>query len=104
MWTGYAATDRSDGYPKHLLQTVRPKLAAVSGFRGFYLLRRESPDEVEYQVLTLWDSMDALRGFTGDYPERAVVEPAARAVLRRYDNEVRHYEVLAGHAEGPADG
>lgn len=44
---------------------------------------------------TLWDSMDAVQAFAGPRPERAVVEPAAHAVLLRYDAEVRHFEVLA---------
>lgn len=98
MWTGYTKTDCSDGYRKHLLETVRPKLAAVPGFRGLYLLSRVASDEVEFQVLTLWDSMDAVRGFAGDRPERAVVEPVAKAMLERFDTEVRHYVVLAGGA------
>ena len=44
------------------------------------------------------DSMEAIRKFAGDDPERAVVEPAARAVLLAFDERVRHYEVL--HQEG----
>jgi hypothetical protein len=37
--------------------------------------------------------MDAIRRFAGADPERAVVEPEARAVLADYDDFVRHYEV-----------
>jgi len=37
--------------------------------------------------------MDAIRAFAGDTPERAVVEPEARAVLREFDETVTHYEV-----------
>jgi hypothetical protein len=39
--------------------------------------------------------MEAIRAFAGDEPERAVVEPGARAVLAFFDSTVRHYEVLA---------
>jgi hypothetical protein len=42
----------------------------------------------------LWESMDAIRAFAGPRPDVAVVEPEARAVLSRYDREVRHYEVV----------
>lgn len=41
-----------------------------------------------------WESMDAIRRFAGDEPERAVVEPEARAVLKTYDDFVSHYEVV----------
>jgi hypothetical protein len=37
--------------------------------------------------------MDAVRRFAGRPPERAVVEPEARAVLSDFDDLVRHYEV-----------
>lgn len=38
--------------------------------------------------------MDAIRGFAGSNPEKAVVEPGAVAALTDYDQTVRHYEVL----------
>jgi heme-degrading monooxygenase HmoA len=94
-WRGYAAASESQAYPKHLLQSVRPKLEQLAGFQGLYLLRRRA-EETEFCVLTLWDSMDAVRAFAGDRPEHAVVEPEARAALVRFDDSVSHYEVLAG--------
>lgn len=54
-----------------------------------YQLRRHD----EFLVITLWDSMDAIRRFAGEDSERAVVEPEARAVLAEFDDFVRHYEV-----------
>ena len=95
-WRGYASLAKADAYSRHLLGAVRPKLGRLPGFRGLYLLSRRLPTEVEYEVLTIWASMDAIRAFAGEHVERAVVEPEAAAVLTRFDQEVRHYEVLAG--------
>jgi heme-degrading monooxygenase HmoA len=94
-WRGYAVPSDAEAYPRHLLHGVRPRLERLSGFRGLYLLRRVADGEVEYQVLTLWDSMEAIHEFAGADPERAVVEPEARAALLRFDARVQHYEVLA---------
>lgn len=102
VWRGYAAATNSEAYPRHLLETVRPKLEQLAGFRGLYLLRRPGPREVEYQVLTVWDSMETVTAFAGTTPDRAVVEPEAQAALVRYDATVQHYEVVAGRM-GPAD-
>lgn len=44
-------------------------------------------------ICATWDSMAAIGRFAGAEPERAVVEPEARAVLAEYDDFVRHYEV-----------
>ena len=65
VWRGYASPATAEAYPRHLLETVRPKLARLGGFRGLYLLRRNGEREVEYEVLTLWDSMAAVRAFAG---------------------------------------
>ena len=94
-WRGYGAVADAQAYPKHLLQSVQPKLEQLAGFRGLYLLRRRDLEEIEFLVLTLWDSMEAVHAFAGAQPERAVVEPEARAALVRFDNTVQHYEVLA---------
>lgn len=56
-------------------------------------MRREEGGRTEFLVMTLWESMGAIRRFAGENPERAVVEPEARAVLEEYDDFVRHYEV-----------
>jgi heme-degrading monooxygenase HmoA len=94
-WRGYATLGHEEAYPRHLLQTVRPKLEALSGFGGLYLLRRRDSTEVEFQVLTLWNSMEDVQAFAGADLERAVVEPEAETALVRFDASVRHYEVLA---------
>jgi heme-degrading monooxygenase HmoA len=94
-WRGYGAIAEAQAYPKHLLQSVRPKLEQLAGFRGLYLLRRRELEEIEFLVLTLWDSMDDVHAFAGEQPEHAIVEPEARAALVRFENTVRHYEVLA---------
>jgi len=49
---------------------------------------------IEFVVLTLWESMEAVRRFAGDEPEKAVVEPQAQAVLTSFDNSVTHFEII----------
>jgi hypothetical protein len=44
--------------------------------------------------VTLWDNIDAIKEFSGNDPEVAVVEPEARAVLSDFDDFARHYEVV----------
>ena len=95
VWRAYADASSADQYPRHLLEKVRPELEAIRGFRGLLLVTRHDGDEVEFVVQTLWDSLDAVRAFAGPEPDRAVVEPAAAAVLLRFDERVVHYEVLA---------
>ncbi len=58
------------------------------------MLRRPDGQLVEFVVVTLWRSLDAVRSFAGADHETAVVPPAARRSLERFDETVAHYEVL----------
>lgn len=97
VWRAQAATTgNGDAYVRHFDESVRPALAAVAGHRGALLLRREVDTDAwtELMVITLWDSMEAIATFAGKDPSRAVIEPAARAVLSDSDVFVEHYEVV----------
>jgi hypothetical protein len=48
---------------------------------------------VEFLAVTLWESIDAIKGFAGENFEIAVLEPEARAVLSQFDDFACHYEV-----------
>ena len=93
VWRGRANPDTADAYEAIFRSEVQHELQHVNGYRGAYLLRSDDADGVEFVTLTLFDSLDAVRGFAGDQYETAVVLPAAQAVLRDYDRTVRHYTV-----------
>jgi heme-degrading monooxygenase HmoA len=56
-------------------------------------------DDVEIIVSTRWISLDAIRGFSGDDLEHAVVAPEAKAVLTDWDERVRHYEIVVDDSQ-----
>jgi heme-degrading monooxygenase HmoA len=94
VWRGVAsAGPDADAYLEHLTRDVLPALDQIGGHRGAQVLRRAHEGGIEFVVITFWDSMDAIRAFAGDEPDRAVVEPAARAVLRDSEETVAHYQV-----------
>jgi heme-degrading monooxygenase HmoA len=96
MWRGCATPANAGAYVQHLTGTVFPKLRSIGGFRGASLLKKEvGAGAVEFLVMTRWASMDALQAFAGPDPSKAVVEPAAAAVLLDFDCEVKHYEIEA---------
>lgn len=94
MWRGQATAERAGQYVQHATGTVFPKLGKVEGYRGAYLLRRAINGAVEFVVLTLWESMDAVRKFAGADAGRAVVEPEAQAILSGFDESVTHFEIV----------
>jgi len=96
IWRGWASLAMADDYQRHYETEVSEHLGALSGFRGARLLRRVDDQEVEFTSITFFDSLDAVRGFTGEDYEVAVVEETARRALSRWDERVSHHEVVAG--------
>jgi heme-degrading monooxygenase HmoA len=94
VWRAVATRDGAERYREHFTRTVLPELGRTPGFLGAWLTRRDRDSRVELQVLTRWESPDAVRGFAGDAVETAVVEPEARAVLLEYDSTVTHHTVV----------
>ena len=92
MWRGWARPDQADRYEEHYRSEVVASLRQVPGFRGARLLRRRVGEETEFVSLTLFDDLDAVRGFAGPDYETAVVAGEARKVLTRFDERVAHYE------------
>jgi heme-degrading monooxygenase HmoA len=96
-WSARADAQGAEAYRRHFTGEVLPQLERLAGYRGAYLLRRDRGDEVELQVLSVWDSPAAVERFAGPDVERAVVAPDARAVLTGYDATVSHYTVVEEH-------
>ena len=93
-WRGTARLDRAEAYPKHFRESVAPELKTIPGFIGADLCRSLVGDRIEFLVVSRWRSMEAIRGFAGSEPGKAVVEPGAIAALEEFDDFVQHYETI----------
>ncbi len=100
-WRASAARDQRQLYPQHFTAAVLPKLRAVPGFLGAYLLACDVGADVEFVVQTLWASEEAVASFAGPRPEVAVVDREAAAMLLRHDTFVTHHTVLVAPDEPP---
>jgi heme-degrading monooxygenase HmoA len=95
-WTGSTRRQDADAYERLLRETVLPGLKNIEGYRGGYVLRRDLGDEVEFVVMNLFTSLDAVRAFAGPDYETAVFEPEAKRLLLRADPRALHYDVRIG--------
>ena len=96
-WNGKARPEHADAYVAHLREKTFPQLTMIPGHRGAYVLRRDRGAVVEFTVITLWESLDAIRRFSGADPEAAVVPPAAQALLASFDDRAVHWDVPLQH-------
>ena len=95
IWHGWTTPQNADAYEALLRTQIFPGILgrSIPGFGRIELMRRPFGEEVEFVTLMWFDSMDAVRAFAGPQFEIAVVPPAARAVLKRFDDRSAHYEV-----------
>ncbi|RYD14135.1 MAG: hypothetical protein EOP90_15105 [Lysobacteraceae bacterium] len=93
IWRGITLAGKADAYVAYLHETGLRDYADTAGNRGVSVLRREQGEHCEIMLVSLWDSMDAVRAFAGENPERSVYYPEDSQYLLEMEPLVRHYEV-----------
>ncbi len=101
IWHGWTKPKSADAYERLLRSEIFSGIASLGivGYRGIQLLRREATNadgEVEFVTIMWFDSLADVRSFAGEEYDLAVVPPAARELLSRYDERSAHYEVRDG--------
>ena len=96
IWHGWTTPENADRYEGLLRTEVLPEIArrGIAGYLGAHVLRKESDSEVEFVTILWFESLDSVRAFVGEDYETTHVPPKARAVLSRFDDRSRHYDVL----------
>jgi heme-degrading monooxygenase HmoA len=94
VWRGAVRREDADAYGAYIGETGLAGYAATPGNRGAWLLRRDDGALTEFVTYTLWDSLEAIRGFAGDDVEAAVYYPEDDRYLVERDLTVKHYELV----------
>ncbi|HEX6751529.1 MAG TPA: antibiotic biosynthesis monooxygenase [Longimicrobium sp.] len=110
IWRGETRAEDGDAYALYLRKTGEAECRAVPGNRGVMILRGpssprppspepqekgENDERTEFVFVSFWDSMDAVRAFSGEETERARYYPEDERWLLSLDPEVRHFEVAS---------
>lgn len=94
-WEGAVRADAADEYLTYLDRTGFASFRATPGNRGFLALRHIDGERCDYLILSLWDSLDAVKAFAGEVYETAVFYPEDDRFLVARDDTCRHFEVAA---------
>jgi heme-degrading monooxygenase HmoA len=92
-WRGAVRPADLDEYLRHQADTGVGEYRETPGNRGVIVLRRQRGELVEVTTVSFWDSMDAVRAFAGDEPEKAKFYPGDDDLLAEKDAHADHYEV-----------
>lgn len=92
-WRGLARPDQAQAYLNHLRTETFPALQALPGFLESAILQRKLPQGIEFVIVTVWASLDAIKAFAGDNVEAAVVPKAVQDMMIEFDAAAKHYEM-----------
>jgi len=95
-WDGITRAEQGDEYLEYLRRTGVADLSATAGNRGVFVMRREEGGRTRFRLVSLWDSLEAVRAFAGDDPERARYYPEDERFLLALTPGVEHFEVAIG--------
>ena len=96
IWHGWTTKLNADKYQKVLLEQVLPGIEAkqIPGYKEVEVLRNESEDEVEFITIMTFESLQNVIDFQGINYKRSYVPDVAQKVLKRWDLEAVHYELM----------
>jgi antibiotic biosynthesis monooxygenase (ABM) superfamily enzyme len=92
-WRGWTRAEDADRYVEYVRETGLKAYRETPGNRGAWILRRTVGDRCEFATVSVWDSLDDIRGFAGNEIERAVFYPDDDAFLVERELTVDHWEL-----------
>lgn len=93
-WQGVVPSHKADAYYEYLRESGLHAFDTTAGNRGYYVLRKAEGTSTRFMIVSLWDSMEAIKGFAGDDPDAARFFPEDDDYLIEKETCAEHYEVI----------
>ena len=96
IWHGWTTKDNADKYQAILHEEVMPSIDAkkLPGYQKIEILRIELETEVEFITIMTFESLQNVIALQSENYKKCYVPDVAQKVLKRWDLEVPHYELI----------
>jgi heme-degrading monooxygenase HmoA len=94
LWHGRTKSEDAEQYEQFMKVRAAPDYGAVEGLLNVYFTRREEGSETHFLLITIWDSIEAVRRFAGEHPERAKYYAEDDGFLLEKEKNVALYDVF----------
>jgi heme-degrading monooxygenase HmoA len=95
IWRGWTWSWDADAYARYLTAQA-PHCRAALGNQAAFLLRRGDGNRTEFVAITLWESLAAMRAFTGENGHQPPLPADDARFLIDAASAVLHYETVDG--------
>ena len=79
-------------WKEEILPSIKAK--QLPGFIGMDLMKRNVGGEIEYTTMIRFESLEGIKQFAGQEYERAVVPVALQNLLKRWDKDCVHCDLV----------
>jgi heme-degrading monooxygenase HmoA len=93
IWRGRTLAAKADEYEAYLFASGITQVRQTPGNLGVTVLRRADGKQTEFLVISIWESIDAVKRFAGKDYQKAVILDRDREYLIEVEPTVRHYEI-----------
>ena len=94
MWHGRVDSSKSDEYAEFMKQRAAPDYSSVDGLQKLLFLRKDEEEVAHFLLVSCWDSMESVKRFAGEEPEKAKYYPEDDQFLLEKEELSALYEVF----------
>ncbi len=94
IWHGRVSSSKSNEYAKLMKQKAAPDYGSVEGLKKLYFLRKDETEVTHFLLITVWDSMESVKKFAGENPEKAKYYPEDDEFLLEKEPQSALYELF----------
>ena len=94
MWHGMVDVSKADEYTEFMKERAAPDYGSVEGLKKILFLRNVEKGVAHFLLVTHWESMESVKKFAGDRPEKAKYYPEDDDFLLEKEETSALYEVF----------
>ena len=94
QWHGKTPNAKADAYAAYLGDAIK-KFRTIKGNVGYQMMRETTGDETHFEVISYWESREAIKAYAGEYIRRTRPAPRDPEFLIDPEPNVMNYDVTA---------
>ena len=93
-WAGRTALKDGDAYERFMIERAAPDYRSIDGLKKLYFTRRDEGGVAHFLLVTIWESMEAVRACAGADPAKAKYYPEDDKYLLEKDAHSRNHRLF----------
>ena len=94
LWHGEVPIEKADEYEKFMVDRAAPDYSSVDGLLNLSFQRRNEKTKAHFLLVTIWDSLESIKQFSGAEPALAKYYPEDDGFLIEKEKYTSMYEVF----------